>query len=113
MVDLQKTGLPQQGAPHVLVIDDTPDELRGLLTLLRAQAWKVSVATEAYQGYQRALATRPDLIVLDVRMPQMNGFSLCRLLREASVTRRVPILFLTSSGSLEERLEGLTLGGVD
>ncbi|WP_413043615.1 DNA-binding response regulator [Pseudomonas sp. YJ42] len=113
MVDLQKTGLPQQGAPHVLVIDDTPNELRGLLTLLRAQAWKVSVATEAYQGYQRALATRPDLIVLDVRMPQMNGFSLCRLLREASVTRRVPILFLTSSGSLEERLEGLTLGGVD
>ncbi|MES2821046.1 MAG: DNA-binding response regulator [Pseudomonadota bacterium] len=99
--------------PHVLVIDDSPEDIRSLLGLLRSQPWRLSVASEARQGYQRALALRPDLILLDVRMPDMDGFTLARLLREASATRQVPIIFLTSAGAVEERLEGLTLGGVD
>ncbi len=71
------------------------------------------LASDAHQGYQRALALRPDLIVLDVHMPHMNGFSLCRLLREAPSTRQTPILFLSSANSSIERLEGLTVGAVD
>lgn len=100
-------------APHILLIDDAPEDIRATLTLLRAQPWRVSVASEAYQGYQRALSLRPDLIVLDVHMPKMDGFSLCRLLREAPSTRQIPILFLSSANTPGERLEGLTLGGVD
>ncbi|MBE7374045.1 response regulator transcription factor [Pseudomonas lopnurensis] len=99
--------------PHVLVIDDMPEDMKALLVLLRAQPWRLSVARDGYQGYQRALALRPDLILLDVCMPQMDGFTLCRLLREAPSTCRIPVIFLTSAGSLEERLEGLSLGGVD
>ncbi len=100
-------------APHILVIDDSPEDIRALLGLLRTQPWRLSIASEARQGYQRALALRPDLIVLDVRMPHMDGFTLCRLLREAPATCRVPIIFLSSAGEVEERLEGLSLGGVD
>ncbi|QLF92698.1 response regulator [Pseudomonas sp. ABC1] len=100
-------------SPHILVIDDSPEDIRSLLLLLRQQSWRLSVASDARQGYQRAQALRPDLILLDVRMPGMDGFTLCRLLREAPVTQLLPIIFLTSSGALDERLEGLTLGGVD
>lgn len=99
--------------PHILVIDDSPEDIRSLLLLLRQQPWRLSIASDARQGYQRAQALRPDLILLDVRMPGMDGFTLCRLLREAPVTQLLPIIFLTSSGALDERLEGLTLGGVD
>lgn len=99
--------------PHVLLIDDAPEDIRATLMLLKAQSLRLSVVSDASQGYQRALALRPDLIVLDVCMPQMDGFSLCRLLREAPSTRQIPILFLSALNSSVERLEGLTLGGVD
>lgn len=99
--------------PHILLIDDAPVDIRATLTLLKAQPWRLSVVSDAGQGYQRALALRPDLIVLDVCMPQMDGFSLCRLLREAPPTRQIPILFLSALNRPVERLEGLTLGGVD
>ncbi|ROM76346.1 DNA-binding response regulator [Pseudomonas brassicacearum] len=99
--------------PHILLIDDVPEDIRATLILLKTQPWRISLASDAYQGYQRALALRPDLIVLDVHMPQMDGFSLCRLLREAPATRHTPILFLSSANTSLERLEGLTVGAVD
>lgn len=99
--------------PHILLVDDVPEDIRATLILLKTQPWRISLASDAYQGYQRALALRPDLIVLDVHMPQMDGFSLCRLLREAPATRQTPILFLSSANTSLERLEGLTVGAVD
>lgn len=105
--------MTQGHVPQLLVIDDVPEDIRSLLMLLRTQPWRLSLATDSRQGYQRALALRPDLILLDVRMPQMDGFTLGRLLRESPATARIPIIYLTSAGALEERLEGLSLGGVD
>lgn len=98
---------------HILVIDDAPENIRGLLQVLRTQPWRVTLATTAQQGYQRAQALAPDLILLDVRMPGMDGFALCRLLQELPRARETPILFLTSAASAEERLEGLHHGAVD
>ncbi|WP_070888121.1 response regulator [Pseudomonas sp. D1-3] len=100
-------------APHILVIDDSPEELRGIVGLLRQQPWRLSMASDPRQGYQRALALKPDLILLDVRMPGMDGFAVCRMLRESPATHRTPVIFLTSAGAVEERVEGLTLGSVD
>ncbi len=99
--------------PHILVIDDTPEDVRPVLVALRSQGWRISTSHDARQGLQRALILRPDLILLDVQMPHMDGFTLCRLLREADATKHTPVIFLTSAGSLEQRLEGLQLGGVD
>lgn len=103
----------QGQSPLILVIDDMPEAIQPFLLQVHALGWRLSVASESRQGLQRALALRPDLILLDVRMPQMDGFTLCRLLRESPATRATPVIFLTAAGSLEERLEGLGLGGVD
>jgi CheY-like chemotaxis protein/AraC-like DNA-binding protein len=98
---------------HILVIDDAPEEIRSLLQALRGQSWRVTLATTAQQGYQRAQLLAPDLILLDVRIPGMDGFALCRQLQELPRVRHIPVLFLTSAASPEERLEGLSQGGVD
>jgi DNA-binding response OmpR family regulator len=101
------------GSPHILVIDDAPEAIRPLVEALRAQPWRVTLATSGQQGYQRAQLLVPDLILLDVRMPGMDGFALCRLLQESPRTRGIPVLFLTSAGATDERLAGLSQGGVD
>jgi DNA-binding response OmpR family regulator len=98
---------------HILVIDDAPEDIRELLQVLRTQSWRVSLATTAQQGYQRAQLLTPDLILLDVRMPGMDGFALCRLFQELPRARDTPILFLTSAATAAERLEGLNHGAVD
>ena len=105
--------MPAQESPHILVIEDSPEQLRALQTLLRGEGYRVTLATDGRQGFQRALALQPDLILLDVRMPVLDGFATCRLLKEAPRTAHIPVIFLSSAGAIEERLEGLTHGGVD
>lgn len=98
---------------HILVVDDQPDQLRLLIDVLRHAGCRISIAFDGAQAYQRALAISPDLIVMDVRMPRVDGFAACRLLAETPATRGIPIIFLTAAGALHERLEGLDIGGVD
>lgn len=101
------------GRPHVLLIDDEPLALRPLVELLRQQDWLVSLADDPRRGHLRALTLQPDLIVLDMSMPGMNGLALLRRLREAPETRDIPVIFLSAQNQAEQRLAGLTLGGVD
>lgn len=103
---------PAQPA-HLLIIDDRVDELRLLIALVRHEGYRLSVAFDGAQGYQRAQALQPDLIIMDVSMPVLNGFDACRLLQSDNATRHIPIIFLSSSGELESRLQGLHTGGVD
>lgn len=99
--------------PHILLIDDSPEDVRPVLLALRNQGWRISTSHDPRQGLQRALVLRPDLILLDVQMPHLDGFTFCRLLRESEATKHTPVIFLTSASSLEQRLEGLQVGGVD
>ena len=105
--------LSSADAPLILVVDDHPEELQAVIQLLRSESLRVNVATDARQGLHRASALAPALILLDVRMPDMDGFAACRLLRESPVTRDVPVIFLSYADADEERLEGLMHGGVD
>lgn len=98
---------------HILVVDDDFDQLRMLLEMLRHRGYRITVAFDGTQGYARALASLPDLILLDVRMPKMDGFALARLLKADQATAHIPILFLSSKADLTDRLEGLRNGGVD
>lgn len=98
---------------HILVVDDQPDQLRLLIDVLRQAGCRISIAFDGAQAYQRALAIAPDLIVMDVRMPRMDGFAACRLLADTPATRTIPIIFLTAADELHERLEGLDIGAVD
>lgn len=97
----------------VLVIDDSPDELSLLTDYLREARLRLIVAFDGREGYQKAAALQPDLILLDVRMPRTDGFATCRLLKADPRTADIPVIFLSGANELEVRLEGLRLGGVD
>jgi DNA-binding response OmpR family regulator len=99
--------------PHILLIDDRPDAVGAPIAAMRARGWRVSVATDGAQGCRRAELLAPDVILLDVRMPHMDGFAVCRRLREHPRTQHTPVLFLTTADTPEERLEGLSNGAVD
>jgi DNA-binding response OmpR family regulator len=97
----------------ILIVDDSAFEQRVLVDLLSELPYKVSVAFNGLQGYQLALANHPDLILLDVRMPNMDGYTACRLLKANPVTQDIPIIFLSGADADEERIMGLSIGGVD
>jgi DNA-binding response OmpR family regulator len=97
----------------ILIVDDSAFEQRMLVDMLSEYPYRVSVAFNGLQGYQLALASRPDLILLDVRMPNMDGYAACRLLKANPVTHDIPVIFLSGADADEERIMGLSIGGVD
>ncbi len=100
-------------SPHVLIVDDDPDQLRLLVAALRNTSYRVSVALNGDQGYARAAVLLPDLILLDVRMPGRNGITIARLLKTNPATQHIPIIFLSALIEQDDRLSGLRAGGVD
>jgi two-component system KDP operon response regulator KdpE len=90
-------------APHILVIDDEPQILRALRTILSARQFRVSVAGRGEEGLTLAAAGAPDLVILDMSLPDMDGLEVCRRLREWS---QVPIVVLSVRDS--ERDSGRT-----
>ena len=97
----------------LLVIDDSPQELSLLTEFLRDAQLRLIVAFDGREGYQKAVAMQPDLILLDVRMPRTDGFAACRLLNADPRTADIPVIFLSGCNELDDRLQGLRLGAVD
>lgn len=100
-------------SPRLLVIDDSIPDMRVLMGMLTARAYRLSVAFDGNDGYNKAVINPPDLILLDVRMPGMDGFATCRLLKADQRTSHVPVIFLTAANEQADRLSGLALGAVD
>jgi DNA-binding response OmpR family regulator len=100
-------------APTLLLIDDSIAELRVLIDMLAARKWRTLVSFNGMDGYRKAGLKKPDLILLDVRMPGMDGFGTCRRLKADLNTQSIPVIFLTSAEDKEDRLTGLSLGAVD
>ena len=98
---------------HLLVIDDNTAELKVLLEMLRNNGYRLSVAMDAMQGYRRATAQQIDLILLDVHLGSVDGFAVCRLLKSDAALADIPVIFVSSGASLQERLQGLRCGAVD
>lgn len=98
---------------HILVVDDCPNELQLLIEILRASRCRISIAFDGAQAYSRAQLIAPDLILMDVRMPRMDGFTACRLLAANPATQAIPILILTAVDKLDDRIHGLELGAMD
>jgi YesN/AraC family two-component response regulator len=97
----------------ILIVEDSTFEQRMLADMLSEHNYLVSSAYNGRQGYELALSTRPDLILLDIRMPYMDGFTACRLLKANPVTASIPIIFLSGADSEADRITGLQVGGVD
>lgn len=99
--------------PTILIVDDTPENLT-LLTELLKLLYRVKAARTGEKALQIASSDDPpDLILLDVMMPGMSGFEVCRRLREQPRTRDIPVIFVTTQGSVEDEIRGLDLGAVD
>lgn len=97
----------------VLMVDDSAEDLALLAEYLQASRVRITVAFDGREGYQKASLMVPDLILMDVRMPRTDGFAACRLLKADPRTRDIPVIFLSGSNELDDRLLGLRLGAVD
>jgi DNA-binding response OmpR family regulator len=97
----------------LLLIDDSMPDLRVLTEIATARGWAVSVAFNGKDGYHKARLSHFDLILLDVNMPELDGFGTCRLLKADPHTRHIPVIFLSAAGEQTNRLDGLLLGAVD
>jgi len=95
---------------RILVIDDHPDVLALLRATLTSEGFDVVTAQDALTGLRAAYESHPDAILLDVMMPDMDGFEACRRLREMT---DVPIIFVTAKGTIEDIVHGLSLGADD
>jgi DNA-binding response OmpR family regulator len=98
---------------RILFIDDEPEILKAVKFYLEDEDFEVHVAEEGNKAVQLAETLRPDLIILDVMMPVMDGIQVCRQLRSRSRTRLIPIIFLTARETVEDKIKGLEAGGVD
>ncbi|MDP9919073.1 DNA-binding response OmpR family regulator [Variovorax boronicumulans] len=84
-----------------------------MLATLRGTGYRITLAFDAMEGYRRATTLQMDLVLLDVRLGGTDGFAACRLLKADPATADIPVIFVTSSASVEERLTGLRAGAVD
>ncbi len=102
-----------QPPPVVLMVDDTPANLSVLYDLLSEANYDVLVAEDGESALERAAYARPDLILLDVMMPGIDGFETCRRLKEQPETRDIPVIFMSALSDTVDKVKGLRLGAVD
>ena len=97
--------------PRILIIEDEAPMRTALADLLAAEGHRVLTAANGASGLKRALDEKPDLILLDVMMPKLDGFAVCAGLRR--LAQAVPVLMLTAKGQIEDRVNGLDVGADD
>ncbi|MCF4969269.1 hybrid sensor histidine kinase/response regulator [Nostoc sp. CMAA1605] len=97
----------------ILIVDDIPTNIKVLFEILNQAGFKVAVAKSGKSALKKAEETLPNLILLDVMMPEMDGFETCRLLKENSQTRNIPVIFMTARSDLIDKVQGLKIGAVD
>ena len=96
---------------RILLIEDDESLRRGLQDNLEAQGWTVRVESDGEAGYEQCLSWQADLILLDIMLPKVNGYEICRSLRLEGIL--VPIIMLTAKGQTEDVVRGLELGAND
>lgn len=97
----------------ILICDDSIEEIRVIVSALKQQDYRLIIAGNGKDACDRASLLKPNLILMDVRMPQMDGFAACRLLKAHIDTKHIPVIFLTAATDLDDRLCGLRAGAVD
>lgn len=104
----------QQHPPgKILIVDDTPYNLKVLSNLLSQRGHEVSQALNAHQALMAIDSDRPDLILLDILMPEIDGYQLCEQLKSDRATAQIPIIFLTALDDVDSKVKALEIGGVD
>jgi len=99
--------------PLILIVDDTPQNIQVLGNILYDKGYNISISSSGTQALQSVKTKTPDLILLDIQMPGMDGFEVCKMLKADSKTKEIPVIFLTATTELEKVLHGFEIGAVD
>lgn len=97
----------------ILVVDDAPENLKLLLGILTESGCRVRVADGGQAALDSVAASLPDLILLDIKMPGLDGFEVCRRLKTKDRTRHIPVIFVSAMEDVTDKLKGFELGGAD
>ena len=97
----------------ILAVDDTPASLRLLTDILKAEGYEVRSAISGELALRAAASNPPELVLLDIRMPEMDGYEVCRRLKAQPATRDVPVIFVSAVSETDEKVQGFELGAVD
>ena len=98
---------------RILVVDDTPANIQTVAAILKGQGYQLSVATNGKQALDVLEKIRPDLILLDVMMPELDGFETCQRIKGTEAWRDIPIIFLTAKTETTDLVKGFEMGAVD
>jgi two-component system sensor histidine kinase/response regulator len=104
---------PLQPKADILIVDDTPDNLRLLSAMLQNQGYKVRKAMNGLRALQVVEMVVPDLILLDIFMPDLDGYEVCRHLKQSPATRDIPVLFVSASDESLDKVLAFEVGGLD
>lgn len=103
----------QRKTPTVLIVDDNPNNIKIVALILRSLKYKIVIATNGEQAIEMVEQTRPDIILLDVMMPKIDGFETCRIIKKDSKNENIPVIFITALNDTDSLVEGFKAGGVD
>ncbi|MEH2198570.1 GGDEF domain-containing response regulator [Nostoc sp.] len=98
---------------NILIVDDTPDNLRLLTKILESQGYIIRKSLNGRMALQAAYRYPPDLILLDINMPEMNGYEVCQQLKASKTTDQIPIIFISALDQINDKLQAFELGGQD
>lgn len=104
---------PSEGASRLLIVDDEPVNLQVLANQLASQGYGVELAKDGREALRRLQEREFDLVVLDVMMPRMSGYEVCRALRESHPVEKLPVIFLTAKNQVSDLVAGFSAGGND
>ena len=103
----------QEETPTILIVDDNPNNIKIVALILRSLKYKIVIATNGEQAIELVEQTRPDLILLDIMMPKMDGFEACSIIKEKEENSNIPVIFITALNDTESLVKGFKAGGVD
>ncbi|MES1256794.1 MAG: response regulator, partial [Acidobacteriota bacterium] len=103
----------QSSAPRILIVDDTPLNLAMLKGILEAEGFRALTAMDGASARELCRTQAPDLILLNVMMPEESGFETCALLKSDPNTADIPVIFLSALDDVKSKVRGLKIGGVD
>lgn len=98
---------------RILAVDDEQSIRKLVSVTLEGRGYEVDTAADGQEALEKATATKPDLVVLDIMMPKMDGWEVARRLRDDEQTKGIPIIFLSAAGQFESQLHGLESGSAD
>ncbi|NEO51805.1 MAG: hybrid sensor histidine kinase/response regulator [Okeania sp. SIO3B5] len=105
--------MPNPTQPFILIVDDNSTNLSVLSKALKAEGYKVRMAADGEDALSQVQRHHPDLILLDIEMPKIDGFETCSRLQANQATKGIPVIFMTALADTESKVKGLSLGAVD